>query len=466
MVGAPIYPIGNPLKGINAGFGTDGIRGHVGTELTSSFAHWIGYLFGKTISSNGPVLIGRDSRNSGEMLTSALTAGLNAAGHEVWLLGLCPTPAVQMLIPKLGASGGLMVSASHNPPEDNGIKFFGANGAKLKEAQQNAIQSALTESIPHGQNFHSFSTCARSHDRSETLNCYQEELLSTVGTKRLDGISIILDLCWGSATKCTQEVFSSLGADIHVIHGQPDGSRINVKCGSTDLNPLRKAVIENNAEMGFAFDGDADRMLAVDGQGRIIDGDHALYLWGTALQEQQKLPDNKLVSTVMSNLGFEKAWVDRGGVLERTAVGDQNVHAAMLASGAALGGEQSGHLLAASNGFYGDGIHSALQLATLCKTKNLTLAQWLNQSFQPFPQKLVNVNVPNPSIRKSWDKCQPLQEAVMDAEASMGSEGRVLVRASGTEPLLRVMVEASDPEAVESWTSQLVVLAETHLKAA
>lgn len=290
--------------------------------------------------------------------------------------------------------------------------------------------------------------------------------MSSVGQHRLDGVPIVLDLCWGSATACAADVFEALGADLTVLHGEPDGERINVNCGSTQLDPLREAVIERKAAMGFAFDGDADRMLAVDGRGRVVDGDHVLFLWGSVLQERQVLPDQRLVATVMSNLGFERAWQDRGGVLDRTPVGDQHVHAAMVSSGAALGGEQSGHILSASHGLCGDGVLTALQLATLCHNQQITLSDWLDRSFKAFPQKLVNVLVPDRSSRKGWATCEPLADAVRSAEAAMGDRGRVLVRASGTEPLLRVMVEASESKDVESWTARLASLADQHLNAA
>ena len=277
---------------------------------------------------------------------------------------------------------------------------------------------------------------------------------------------IVLDLCWGSATACGAEVFRSLGADLTVLHGKADGERINVGCGSTHLEPLRQAVIERGAAMGFAFDGDADRMLAVDGRGRIVDGDHVLYLWGSVLQESGHLPDQRLVATVMSNLGFERAWQARGGQLERTPVGDQHVHAAMVSSGAALGGEQSGHILSSAHGLSGDGVLTALQLATLCHAQRMTLADWLDCSFKAYPQKLVNVLVPDRGRRKRWAECAPLRELVEQAERSMAADGRVLVRASGTEPLLRVMVEAADSEVVERWTGRLAEAADRHLNAA
>ena len=456
--------VGPSLGSSTPGFGTDGIRGHVGRVLTPALCLQVGYWCGRELPDTGPILIGMDSRLSGSMVASALTAGLTAAGREVWNLGLCPTPAVPLLIRQFSAAGGLMVSASHNPPADNGIKVFGSDGAKLSAESQSRIEAGLRDDTGGAPD--SSALFGASYERNDLLAGYSDSLLGSVGNRRLDGVPIVLDLCWGSATACGAEAFRSLGAVLTVLHGEPDGSKINVSCGSTQLAPLRQAVVDCGAAMGFAFDGDADRMLAVDGRGRVLDGDHTLFLWGSVLQHQQALPDQRLVATVMSNLGFERAWQDRGGVLDRTPVGDQHVHAAMVTSGAALGGEQSGHILSASHGLCGDGVLTALQVATLCHAQEISLSEWLDRSFKAFPQKLVNVTVPDLERRKGWESCEPLAEAVRDAEQAMGDRGRVLVRASGTEPLLRVMVEADDSEAVESWTSRLAQIADTNLNAA
>ena len=462
MVQSPVPPIGPSLGAAIPGFGTDGIRGCAGTVLTPALCLQVGYWMGRVLEAEGPVLIGMDSRSSGSMLVAALTAGLTAAGRDVWTLGLCATPAVPLLIRKVGAAGGLMVSASHNPPVDNGIKVFGADGTKLHPDRQARIEAGLRGELEDQP----VDRCGISCQREDLLGAYQDALMASVGDLRLDGVPIVLDLCWGSATACGAEAFLALGADLTVLHGQPDGERINVNCGSTQLEPLRQAVVEQGASMGFAFDGDADRMLAVDAKGRIVDGDHVLFLWGSVLQDRQALPDQRLVATVMSNLGFERAWQQRGGLLERTPVGDQHVHAAMVASGAALGGEQSGHILAASHGLCGDGVLTALQLATLCHSQDISLDAWLDRSFRAYPQKLVNVTVPDRARRKGWADCAPLAEAVRSAEVDMGDAGRVLVRASGTEPVLRVMVEAEQPQMVEHWTGHLAALAEQHLNAA
>jgi len=466
MVDHATPPLGVPHHPSQAAFGTDGVRGRVGSVITPALALQVGYWCGRVFPRQGPVLIGMDSRSSGAMVVAALTAGLTAAGREVWTLGLCATPAVPQLIRHCGAAGGLMVSASHNPPHDNGIKVFGADGNKVRPELQRAIEAGLQGEADGGSAAADMATaCAPAHHRPELLQHYRDALLASVPGHGLAGVKVVLDLCWGSATALGAEVFQALGADLTVLHGEPDGSRINVGCGSTHLEPLREAVTSSGAAMGFAFDGDADRMLAVDGQGRVVDGDHVLYLWGSALQDQGALPDQRLVATVMSNLGFERAWQARGGVLERTAVGDQHVHAAMVSSGAALGGEQSGHILSSAHGLAGDGVLTALQIATLCHQRQLSLDAWRDQSFQSYPQKLVNVTVPDKGRRTGWEDCAPLADAVSAAEAAMAGSGRVLVRASGTEPLLRVMVEAADQKDVDHWSQHLAQLADQHLNA-
>jgi phosphoglucosamine mutase len=454
-------PLGAPLGEAAGRFGTDGIRGRVGTAITPALALHLGYWCGRVLPPEGPVIIGSDSRCSGPMLVAGLTAGLTAAGREVWHLGLCPTPAVPGSIRRSGAAGGLMVSASHNPPHDNGIKVFGASGAKLSRREQEAIEAGLRGEASLGS-LHGGGT---SQLRADLLAAYGESLLASVEGSRLDGCRIVLDLCWGSATSCGEALFRALGADLTVLHGSPDGSRINQDCGSTHLAVLQQAVLEREATMGFAFDGDADRMLAVDGRGRVVDGDQVLYLWGSALRDAGHLPENRIVATVMSNLGFERAWQERGGVLERTPVGDQHVHAAMERLGAGLGGEQSGHILSARHGMSGDGLLTALQVATLIHGRGQSLAEWMEGSFRPYPQRLVNVTVPDRQRRQQWERCDALRLAVEQAEAAMEGMGRVLVRASGTEPLLRVMVEAADPRQVDHWTDHLAAAAEHHLNA-
>ncbi|MEB3166704.1 MAG: phosphoglucosamine mutase [Cyanobacteriota bacterium] len=455
------HPLGTLQGPAGASFGTDGIRGRVGSTITPALALQVGYWCGRVLPAEGPVVIGTDSRSSGPMLVASLTAGLTAAGREVWQLGLCPTPAVPGTIRRCAAAGGLMVSASHNPPHDNGIKVFGPCGAKLGRREQEAIEAGLAgRPATAGLEAAGLDGGGTAHQRPDLVAVYADGLVDSAGGLRLDGCPVVLDLCHGSATACGEAVFRRLGAEVTVLHGSPDGTRINQNCGSTHLEVLRRAVLERGAEMGFAFDGDADRMLAVDGRGRIVDGDQILFLWGSALRRAGELPGDRIVATVMSNLGFERAWQEQGGILERTPVGDQHVHAAMEATGAGLGGEQSGHILSARHGMSGDGLLTALQVATLIRSGAGTLADWMDGSFTPWPQKLVNVTVPDRQRRVGWESCDPLRQAVEGAEAAMAGRGRVLVRASGTEPLLRVMVEAAEAEQVEHWASSLAATAD------
>ena len=442
-------------------FGTDGIRGRAGETLTPGLALQLGYWYGQVLADDGaegPVLLGMDSRCSSPMLTSALAAGLLAANRTVWDLGLCPTPAVAWLTKQQRAAGGLMVSASHNPPEDNGIKVFAADGHKLPVQQQRLIEAGLEQPLPGG--------VASGSSRSEChhlLSEYELGLAAQLSHPRFEGMKVVLDLCWGAATMCAATLFQQLGAEVVVLHGTADGRRINVGCGSTSLGPLRQAVLEHNANLGLAFDGDADRVLAVDHRGRPVDGDHLLFLWGCELDRLGQLPQRQLVVTQMSNLGFQRAWVARGGALQRTPVGDQHVLAAMRACGAALGGEQSGHLLWQQHHCIGDGLMTALQLVQLLCRTGQPLAQLVDDSFVRCPQALVNVRVSDRRRLAAWRDNSALQAAVLAAEAAMGEAGRVFVRASGTEPVLRVMVEATDAAVMQHWGERLVAVATAEL---
>jgi phosphoglucosamine mutase len=284
-----------------------------------------------------------------------------------------------------------------------------------------------------------------------------------VTTLPLRGMKVVLDLAWGAAVKLAPLAFQALGAEVICLHAQPDGDLINVNCGSTHLAPLKAAVKAHHADLGFAFDGDADRVLAVDTQDRTVDGDYILYLWGQMLRQVQQLPGNTIVATVMSNLGFERAWEKQGGKLIRAAVGDQYVHAEMMRSGSMLGGEQSGHILCRHYGVSGDGLLTALHLATLVQQSGIALADLVDQSFQTYPQRLQNVRVEDRARRLNWINCDPLQTAIAQAEAAMGEQGRILVRASGTEPVIRVMVEAVTTDLVNFWTENLSSVVKQHL---
>ena len=451
-------------------FGTDGIRGKVGAQalLSPALAVKIGFWAGQILQTSNnrfaPVIMGQDSRNSSNMLSVALSEGLVAAGVEVWNLGLCPTPAVAHLTSVSDAMGGIMISASHNPPEDNGIKFFGSNGIKLSTLVQSQIEAGIRGQLEnHSIKLLASRNWGQQYYRPELLAQYVESLQKPFLANNLAGMKIVLDLAWGAAIELAPSIFKAMGAEVIALHDRADGDRINVNCGSTHLDTLQQSVREHQADLGFAFDGDADRVMAVDNQGQIVNGDRILYLWGKALRQNNQLPASTIVSTVMANLGFENAWKSLGGKLIRTAVGDQHVHAKMAETGAKLGGEQSGHILCPHYGVSGDGILTAIHLADLVKQSGTSLYHLLADSFTAYPQLLENVRVEDPERRQNWQKCEPLQQAIAEAETAMGSQGRVLVRPSGTEPLIRVMVEAVNIDLASHWTEKLVACVEEYL---
>lgn len=457
-------------------FGTDGIRGKVGELLTAPLALELGFWAGQVLQSAsptvGPVIIGQDSRLSSDMLANAIAAGLNAAGVEVWQLGLCPTPCVAYLARETGAIGGIMISASHNPPEDNGIKFFDSQGLKLSKSLAQAIEAGLRGHVDSPSPLTPTSQLTpaaighwgKTHTTQQQVQRYRQFLLNSL-PQPLDfrGLKIVLDLAWGASVQLAPEIFRSLGAEVIALHDLADGSQINVNCGSTHLEQLQRAVRENEADLGFAFDGDADRVMAVDAQGKPVNGDYILFLWGKTLKERQQLPLNLIVGTVMANLAFERAWEKIGGRLIRTAVGDQHVQAQMWETGAMLGGEQSGHIICHHHSYSGDGVQAALHLTALVQQSGLSLADLLEESFHPYPQILRNVRIEDRERRLHWQQCDALQQVIAKAEAEMGDAGRVLVRASGTEPLIRVMVEAACAQAADHWTEQLAQAVQTHL---
>jgi phosphoglucosamine mutase len=448
-------------------FGTDGIRGHVGDFLTADLALQVGFCTGQVLRETGSnlhpnaktVFIGQDSRISSDMLSAALAAGLTAAGLDVSLIGLCPTPAVAYLTAQMPeALAGIMVSASHNPPCDNGIKIFGVDGCKISAQCQDRIEALIasghnTQTSDHHDKNVDTNDWGKFGQRSQLINAYQDSLVNSIHTN-LAGLKIVLDLAWGAATSVAPAVFQRCGAEVITLHELADGNRINVNCGSTHLEALKQAVQETSADIGFAFDGDADRALAVDAHGKVVDGDYILYLWGQELLEALKLPEAAIVTTVMANLGFERAWQKQGGKLVRTAVGDRHVHAEMMKSGSMLGGEQSGHVLCRHYGVSGDGLLTALHLAAIVKQR-APLTELLQQSFDTYPQLLHNVRVIDKERRTNWQNCDPIVQAIDHATTNLGDRGRILVRASGTEPVVRVMVEAECMDLATHWTNHL-----------
>ena len=433
-------------------FGTDGIRGKFNKEITYSLAYKVGYALGIILKNNNPILIGRDTRISGEILFEAISNGINAAGKEFINIGICPTPAIPFLIKKEKFSSGIMISASHNPPEYNGIKIFDSNGQKIIKNLENKIQSIVEEKT-ESQLFSKKVIPIKKN--KYLLNIYIQGLIDTMGDEDLEGMKIILDTCYGSATTCAEYIFKKLGANVKVINNEKDGKKINLNCGSTCLAPLNKAIKENDADMGFSFDGDADRVIGVDSRGNILDGDHILFLWGRELMEEKALTNNTIISTEMANLGFENTWNSLGGILYRTAVGDKFIYEAIKKKKAVLGGEQSGHILSKINNFCGDGILTAIQISKYCKKKKISLRSWLSSSFLPYPQKLTNIflNFDFKNINKSHRDF--INETIESYSTIQIDNCRVYIRPSGTEPVLRVLVEAQNKKAVDSLSRKI-----------
>ena len=433
-------------------FGTDGIRGKFNEEITYSLAYKVGYSLGLTLENNNPILIGRDTRISGNILLQAIATGINASGKKFINIGICPTPAVPFLIKKEKMSGGIMISASHNPPAYNGIKIFNHYGQKISKNWEYKIQK-LIEDLNH-------STSVQTNEISlqpnkELMDIYIQSLIETMGDENLSGMKIILDTCYGSATTCAQNIFQNLGADVRVINNSKNGLKINMNCGSTNLEPLKKALEKNPADMGFSFDGDADRVIGLDSEGNELNGDHILFLWGRELKEQKILKNNLLISTQMANLSFEKTWNKIGGIFHRTDVGDKYVYDAIKEKNAVLGGEQSGHILSKINNFCGDGILTAIQISKYCKKKNITLSDWLKSSFDPFPQKLSNINLDFNINKINKQSKSLINQTIKNYQAIYSDNCRVFIRPSGTEPLIRVLVEAEELKRVDYLSGEI-----------
>jgi len=437
-------------------FGTDGVRGVANTELTCELAFSIGRAAAFVLlkeSGNSPrVLIGKDTRASGDMLETALAAGLCSVGANVELLGVVPTPAVAYLVGKYQADAGIMVSASHNPCEYNGIKIFNGQGYKLSDALEEEIEAIIldnAEQLPsptHGD-------VGRVITRETAAADYVDHLLTTVAGD-LKGMKIAVDCANGSASTTARRLFEALNADCVILNDTPDGVNINNKCGSTHLDALAAAVKEYGCECGVAFDGDADRCLAVDGNGNEIDGDQMIAAVAIDLKEKGKLPGDTAVVTVMSNLGFIRCCESHGIEPTITKVGDRYVLEKMLEEGFVIGGEQSGHIILSDYATTGDGQLSAIQLLRLCKEKGQTLAQVCNVMTK-FPQTLVNLRV-TPEKKAAYLADKELAARIQAVHESLGRSGRVLVRVSGTEPLIRVMVEGESQEQIEATVKVLV----------
>lgn len=417
-------------------FGTDGVRGEANSELTADLALTLGRAAGSVLAPNGgEVVVGRDTRLSGPMLQGALVAGLCSAGAHVLTTGILPTPAVAFLVKERRAQAGAVISASHNPVADNGIKFFSDEGTKIASTLEEHIEG-LMEAPPGDLPTHERVGTAEPLDRSHER--YTDHLLSTLDGS-LSGIKVVLDCAFGAAYEVAPAAFERAGAEVIAINAEADGARINVDCGSTSLDGLSKRVVASGSAVGFGFDGDADRVLAVDENGDEVDGDRILGMLATRLHDQGILKNDVVVSTVMANLGFRRALEARGITVLTAPVGDRFVVEEMLATGALLGGEQSGHIIMGEHATTGDGTLTALQVASLLLAEGEPLSK-LAHFFEPYPQVLLNIRVRS---RDELEGATELWEQVAGFESDLGDEGRILVRASGTEPLVRVMVEAA-----------------------
>lgn len=435
-------------------FGTDGIRGVANRDLTPDLFVALGRAAGR-IAAGGTVVIGRDTRVSGPMLEAALVAGLCSAGADVRTAGIIPTPAVAFLTVDRKAKLGSVISASHNPVPDNGIKFFSPSGYKIAPDIEDAIERDLESpaaDLPTGTDVGTSTILEDAHDD------YVDHLLRSVH-QPLDGLRVVLDCAFGAAYEVGPRAFKEAGATVVVLNAEPDGARINVDCGSTDLGHLSEEVVSHGADMGFAFDGDADRVLGVDETGAEVDGDRILALSALRMKEQGELTHDLVVSTVMANLGFRRALADRGIEVLTAPVGDRFVVEKMVETGAVLGGEQSGHIVFGEHSTTGDGILTALQVAAAVERSDSKLSR-LAHVFEPFPQVLINVPVRD---RDSLERAEAVWDHVHRAEAALGEDGRILLRASGTEQLIRVMVEAADPDVADRTARDLAATVEKEL---
>lgn len=423
-------------------FGTDGFRGEANVNLTVMHAYkvgrFLGHYYGKDRKAN--IVIGKDTRRSSYMFEYSLVAGLTASGADVYLLHVTPTPSISYVVRTEGFDCGIMISASHNPYYDNGIKVINGNGYKL-EAEVEELIEAYIDSEEDNLPLATREKIGRTVDYAIGRNRYIGYLIS-LATRSFSGKKVGLDLANGAASTVAKGVFDALGAKTYVIHSEPDGTNINQECGSTHIEHLQKYVVENGLDVGFAYDGDADRCLAVDEKGNIIDGDLIMYLCGVYMKNRNDLKDDTVVTTIMSNMGLYKALDNKGIRYEKTAVGDKYVYENMMANGYSIGGEQSGHIIFNKLAATGDGVLTSLKIMEVMLESKAPLSELLKE-ITIFPQLMVNVKVHN---KKAVKEDAAVMEMVATVEKELGGDGRILVRESGTEPVIRVMVEAASEE--------------------
>ena len=442
-------------------FGTDGVRGLANRDLTAELALDLSVAAAHILADSGEfsghrpfAIVGRDTRASGEFLEAAVVAGLASAGVDVWLVGVAPTPAVAYLVQSTGADLGVMLSASHNPMPDNGIKFFARGGIKLADDVEDAIENRLEEpwERPTG------AAVGRVHNKAELIEDYVAHLLSTT-QQSLKGLKVVVDAANGAAHYVAPEVYRRAGAEVIAIHCNPDGNNINENCGSTHLESLQAEVVKHGADIGVAHDGDADRFLAVDSTGQLVDGDQIIAIIGLAMRDAGTLINNTIVGTVMANLGFKIAMRAENIDLIETAVGDRYVLEAMRDGGFNLGGEQSGHVIMSEFANTGDGTLTALQLLARMAQTGKSVAE-LASVMKRLPQVLINVKGVDKTRVSSSDA---LNAEVAAVEGELGDSGRVLLRSSGTEALVRVMVEAPTAEIAQAAAERLAAVVKAEL---
>ncbi len=438
-------------------FGTDGFRGEANVNLTADHAYRIGRFLGwyfqqQKKDEKSKVVIGKDTRRSSYMFEYALVAGLTASGADAYLLHVTTTPSVSYVTRTEDFDCGIMISASHNPFYDNGIKLLNSNGEKMEEETLLKIEDYLdgvTEEVPYAHKENIGTTV----DYTAGRNRYVGYLIS-LATRSYSGKKVGLDCANGSSWMIAKSVFDALGAKTYVINNEPNGLNINTGCGSTHIEGLQKYVVENGLDVGFAFDGDADRCLCVDEKGNLVDGDAIMYIYGRYMKERGKLIGNKVVTTVMSNFGLYKAFDAIGIEYEKTAVGDKYVYENMIQNGYRIGGEQSGHIIFKKYATTGDGILTAIKMMEVILEKKSTLSE-LAAPFKVYPQVLKNIRVRD---KREVQQDAEVQANVADIGAELGDDGRILVRESGTEPLIRVMVEAGDMETCQKYVDRVIDL--------
>lgn len=440
-------------------FGTDGVRGVANTELTPELAMALGkagaYVLGRE-HERPLILIGRDTRISGNMLEDALCAGILSMGGDVIKTGVIPTPGIAYLVRKYKADAGVVISASHNPFEYNGIKFFSGDGYKLDDALEDEIEKLVKSGISAD----SLKPGIVKEPSESPAEAYKEFVKSTFDG-RLDGIKLVLDCANGASYVAAGDVFRELGADVTVISDKPDGININDKCGSTHPEALCEEVIRQKADMGLAFDGDADRLIAVDETGTPVDGDRVISICANLMKDEGRLANNSVTVTVMSNIGFHKRAEELGINVEVTSVGDRYVLENMKKTGCRIGGEQSGHIIFLDYSTTGDGMIAALQLLKAYIRYGKKLSE-LASEMPVYPQVLINAKVKNEN-KYTYMENADIKAAIEAAEAEMAGDGRVLIRPSGTEPLVRVMLEGSDTEKIRPMAEKLAALIEAKL---